>query len=585
MPDPAPASAATDRRLLGRFWRDYLRRHRWLMALGVLTMVIDGSTLALLSYALQPLFDRVFVAGEVASIWWIGGFILSLFFIRALTSVANRVLMTRITMRVASAMQTDLFGHILTLDGRFFQEHAPGQLIDRVQGDTAAVQAVWSLLITGGGRDMITLLSLMAVAVAVDPVWAAVAVVGTPLLILPAILAQRYIRKKAAQLRIQAGRRATRLDEVFHGIQVVKLNRIEAYQSARFAEIVGRIMRAEIRSSASRAAMPAFVDIATGLGFFAVILFGGHEIATGERTVGEFMSFFAAMSLAFQPMRRLGDLAGQWQSAAVSLERVYALFDRKPDIRSPATSLATPPAAAGICLHDVHLSYGDHAVLNGLSFCAQPGQTTAIVGPSGAGKSTVFNLITRLSDPASGHVTLGGHDLRDFDLGVLRDQFSVVTQEAALFDETIRENILLGRTGISESDLARALDAAHVSEFVALLPLGLDTAVGPRGSALSGGQRQRIAIARAILRNAPVLLLDEATSALDATSERLVQDALDRLSRGRTTLVIAHRLATVRGADKIVVLDKGRVVEEGTHDALLARNGHYAGLCRLQFSH
>jgi len=584
MSDPAPASRRTDRRLFGRFWRDYLRRHRWLMALGVLTMMIDGSTLALLSYALEPLFDRVFVAGDVGSIWWIGGFILSLFVVRATTSVVNRVLMTRISMRVATAMQTDLFAHLLSLDGRFFQAHPPGQLIDRVQGDTAAVQGVWSLLITGGGRDAITLASLLAVAIAVDPVWAAVAVVGTPLLILPAILAQRYVRKKAMQLRIQAGRRATRLDEVFHGIQVVKLNRIEAYQVSRFADIVRQIMRAEIRSAASRAAMPAFVDIATGLGFFAVILFGGSEIATGERTVGEFMSFFAAMSLAFQPMRRLGDLAGQWQLAAVSLERLYGLFDRQSDVRPPETPAAAMPTGTAIRLSDVHMSYGDHKVLDGLNFSAEEGRTTAIVGPSGAGKSTVFNLITRLADPALGRVEIGGQDVRQFDLGALRDRFSVVTQEAVLFDETIRENILLGRTGISDAELARALDAAHVSEFVAHLPQGLDTPVGPRGSALSGGQRQRVAIARAVLRDAPILLLDEATSALDATSERLVQDALEQLSRGRTTLVIAHRLATVRDADKIVVMDRGRVVEEGTHDTLLARDGLYASLCRLQFS-
>ncbi|KAB2878290.1 MAG: ATP-binding cassette domain-containing protein, partial [Albidovulum sp.] len=243
-----------------------------------------------------------------------------------------------------------------------------------------------------------------------------------------------------------------------------------------------------------------------------------------------------------------------------------------------------PPETTGIAFDDVHLSYGDHRVLNGLAFTAEPGRTTAIVGPSGAGKSTVFNLLTRMVDPDSGRITLGGVDIATLDLATLRDHFSVVTQDATLFDETIRENVLLGREGVPEEMLRAALDAAHVSAFAEALPLGLETPAGPRGSGLSGGQRQRVAIARALLRDAPVLLMDEATSALDAQSETVVQAALERLSQGRTTLVIAHRLATVRNADRIIVMDRGRVVEEGTHETLLATGGLYAGLCRLQFS-
>ncbi|MCB2105113.1 MAG: ABC transporter ATP-binding protein [Rhodobacteraceae bacterium] len=574
----------SSRRLFARLWRDYLRPHRLSMAIALVLLVVEGSTLALLSYALEPLFDRVFVGGDVGAIWIIGSFILSLFVIRATTLVASRTMLTAIAQRTSAAMQVDLLRHLLTLDGGFFQINPPGQLIERVQGDTAAVQGVWSLLVTGFGRDSVALAALTVVAVSVDPQWAAFAVVGTPLLILPALAVQRYIRRKFGQLREQAGRRATRLDEIFHGITAIKLNRIEDYQLDRFKRIVASIVKAETKSVASRVTVPAMIDIVTGIGFFTVIIFGGREIAQGERTVGEFMAFFSAMTLAFQPLRRLGDMAGQWQTAAVSLRRIYGLLDRQAEVRAEATTPAVAIADTGLRFEDVRLSFGEHEVLRGVSFTAEPGKTTALVGPSGAGKSTIFNLLTRLVDPQSGRIELGGSDIRGFELNQLRDQFSVVSQEPSLFDETIRENILLGRRDISPEALSRALDAAHVTEFTATLPNGLDTPAGPRGSSLSGGQRQRVAIARAVLRDAPILLLDEATSALDATSERLVQEALDRLSYGRTTLVIAHRLATVRGADKIIVLDHGRVVEEGTHDMLLALGGLYAGLCRLQFS-
>ncbi|MCV2869469.1 ABC transporter ATP-binding protein/permease [Defluviimonas sp. WL0002] len=581
---PNATSDYTSRRLFNRLWRAYLRPHRGSMALAVLLMIIEGSTLAFLSYALKPLFDRVFVGGEIGAIWIIGSFILSLFLIRAATSVASRALLTSVAQRTAAALQVDLLRHILTLEGGFFQTNSPGQLIERVQGDTAAVQGVWTLLITGFGRDAVALVALAIVAIMVDPVWALVAVVGTPLLILPAVAAQRYIRRKVQHLRHQSERRATRLDEIFHGITAIKLNRIEGYQLDRFTQIISSIVSAETKSAASRAAIPALIDVVTGIGFFAVIMFGGAEIASGERTVGDFMAFFSAMSLAFQPMRRLGDMAGQWQIALVSLRRIYGLFDRVPAVRSRGAASLPEPADTGLRLTDVRLSYGDHEVLRGVTFTAEAGKTTALVGPSGAGKSTIFNLLTRLVDPQSGTIELGGTDIQHFDLDRLRDQFSVVSQDSSLFDESIRENILLGHTGIDDAALSRALEAAHVAEFAQALPLGLDTPAGPRGSSLSGGQRQRVAIARAVLRDAPILLLDEATSALDATSERLVQDALDRLSAGRTTLVIAHRLATVRNADKIVVLEDGAVVEVGTHDTLLARDGLYASLCRLQFS-
>lgn len=574
---PHPSATA----LLRRFWTDYLRVHRAPMVGAFVLMTLEGSTLALISWMLKPLFDRVFVGKEAGAIWWVGGAIMGIFLLRAVTLIASRSLLSRISLGISTTMQRDLLAHIMTLDGRFFQANPPGAMIERVQGDTIAVQGVWANLITSATRDAISLVMLFAVAVAIDPSWTVAALIGAPILIAPAALVQRYIRRKVRQNRADASARATRLDEVMHGIASIKLNRAEAHQNERFARITDRIRKTQVKVAAMSSLVPALTDIVTGIGFVAVLALGGREVMEGTRSIGDFMSFFTALALAFQPMRRLGGLAGTWQTAAASLERIYQVIDTRPRIVSgPRTR---PAGDTAIRFDEVWLSYDASPALRGLSFTAEAGRTTALVGPSGAGKSTVFNLLTRMVDPDRGAITLGGVPVRDFDLGVLRDQFSTVAQDSALFDETLRDNILMGRPGADDAALRRAMDAAHVSDFVDALPRGLDSAAGPRGSALSGGQRQRIGIARAILRDAPVLLLDEATSALDTASERLVQGALETLSHGRTTLVIAHRLSTIRNADKIIVMEQGRVVEEGSHAQLMAGNGAYARLVALQF--
>jgi len=277
-------------------------------------------------------------------------------------------------------------------------------------------------------------------------------------------------------------------------------------------------------------------------------------------------------------------MSGKWQMAAASVERLQHILNLKPSILSPAEPVAAPNGSPRIQLDDVHMNYGELPVLTGASFVAEAGKTTALVGASGAGKSTVFNVLTRLVEPSSGAVKINELPVDAIDLNDLRSLFSVVSQDAALFDETLRDNILLGREDVDEDKLASVLDAAHISDFIRNLTDGLDEPAGPRGSSLSGGQRQRVAIARALLRDTPILLLDEATSALDTKSEAIVQAALEELSAGRTTLVIAHRLSTVRNAHSIVVMDQGRVVDQGTHDELLARGGIYADLHRLQFA-
>ncbi|CAN1535900.1 MdlB ABC-type multidrug transport system, ATPase and permease components [Paracoccaceae bacterium] len=578
-----PPRTYTSRALFGRFWRSYLRPYLPLMAVAFLVMMVEGSTLGLLSYMIEPLFDQVFAPGGSGMLPLVGGAILGLFLVRATTSVLGRWLLTRVNQNSMGAMQADLVRHLLTLDASFFQENSPGVLIERVQGDTASAQGAAVMVIGGLGRDVVALIGLLVVALTIDPVWTASALVGVPLLLLPALVLRRYLRRKAMLTRRQAGLRAMRLDEIFHGIQAVKLNRMETYQANRFQRIIATIVRAEVKTSAARATLPALVDVITGVGFFAVLMLGGSEVASGARTTGEFMAFFTAMALTFQPIRRLGDLAGQWQVTEASLERIFTLFDTRPSGTRPATSRAHPAKGAPAIEFDaVRFAYPDRPVLEGLSFTAEAGRVTAFVGSSGAGKSTVFQLISALVEPQAGRILIGGVDVQDLSLFDQRALLASVSQDAALFDETLRENLLLGRTGISEDQLAIALRDAEVTGFTSTLPQGLDTPAGPRGSALSGGQRQRIAIARALLADAPILLLDEATSALDTRTEAAVSAALARAQAGRTTLVIAHRLSTVKGADKIIVMDHGRLVEEGTHDSLMAKAGLYAQLQQAQ---
>ncbi|GAB5437290.1 ABC transporter ATP-binding protein [Falsiruegeria mediterranea] len=577
------AKHKSSRELMGWLWRGYLYKHLPLLGIAMVFMLLEGSMVGVLSYMMQPMFDDVFVKGNTDALKWVSLAFLVIFAIRGIAGVVQKVLLTRISQETAAHLRLDLLNRLIRQDTSFHQTHPPGFLIQRVQMDVSAVNHVWQVIITGAGRDAVSLVVLIGVAINVDWVWTAVMLIGVPVLLLPVAAAQRYVRKKAAQARDLGAELSTRLDEIFHGIVPIKLNNLEKYQVNRFDGHMSGFVRSEVRASFGTASITGLVDIMAGVGFMGVLLYGGSEIISGEKTVGEFMSFFTAIGLAFDPMRRLASVSGTWQVAAAALDRLKDLMDEPIKLLSPDKPVAAPSGRPEIALTDVQLNYGEASVLRGLTLRAEAGKTTALVGASGAGKSTIFNLLTRLVDPQAGSVQVGDVEVRDMSLDKLRDLYSVVTQEGLLFDETLRENILLGRTDVSDAQLKEVLDAAHVSDFLPKLDKGLDTLVGPRGSALSGGQRQRVVIARALLRDTPVLLLDEATSALDAQSEKVVQEALDRLSGGRTTIVIAHRLSTIRNADKIVVMERGEVADEGTHDELLARGGIYADLYRLQF--
>ncbi|WP_171052614.1 ABC transporter ATP-binding protein [Ruegeria sediminis] len=569
--------------LLGWLWTDYLRSRMWLLGVAMIFMILEGSMVGALSYMMQPMFDEIFVNGNSGALGWVSAVFFLIFVVRGLSGVVQKTLLTQISLQTGAHIRTDMLNRLIRQDTSFHQTHPPGYLMQRVNADVGAINMVWRAIITGAGKDMVSLVVLLGVAINVDLVWTAIMMVGIPLVLLPIAVAQRYVRKKAASARDLGAVLSTRLDEIFHGIVPIKLNILEEYQVHRYTSQQKGFVRSETRAALGTASITGLIDIMAGLGFMGVLLYGGSEIIAGEKTVGQFMSFFTAIGLAFDPMRRLASVSGTWQTAAASMERVKELLDAPILLLSPKNPVAAPTGLPDIRVRDVKLSYGSAQILRGLSLTAEAGKTTALIGASGAGKSTVFNLLTRLVDPQAGTIEVGGVAVNRMALNDLRNLYSVVTQDALLFDDTLRENIVLGRTDVSAEELQGVLDAAHVSDFLPKLENGLDTLVGLRGSALSGGQRQRVVIARALLRNTPILLLDEATSALDAQSEKVVQAALDQLSEGRTTIVIAHRLSTIRNADKIVVMDRGQVVDEGTHEELLARGGLYADLYRLQF--
>ncbi|MHA7878155.1 MAG: ABC transporter ATP-binding protein [Saccharospirillum sp.] len=564
--------------LIGRLWRGYVFKYAWLLAAAGVLAVLEGSAVGLLSYLVKPMFDRIFVAGNSDDVVWIAMAILVVFSARALGGLGQRALTVTVSLRVITQLQKDMLSHLVRLDTAFFVQHSPGALIDRVRGDTEQLKSFASTALINLVRDGVALIALLTVAILADWRWTLLAMVGIPLVVLPIALIRRLILRTTRKARQVSSVMSTRLDEVFHGINAIKQNNLEDYEDNRFQRETGHFFKYQRRSEVGKAAMPAMIDLVAGFGLVMVVIFGSEQIISGEKSLGEFMSFFTALALIFDPLRRLTNVSGAFLAASASLERIYAVLDLKPTLVSPASPVAMPGdiARRDIVLEDVQFRYNaEKAVLNHLSLVAPAGKMTALVGSSGAGKTTVFNLLTRLIDPQGGRVCLGEDDIRTFDVHELRRQFAVVSQDSALFDESVRQNILLGRLDANPGEVDQAAQEALVTEYTGLLDDGLDSLAGPRGSSLSGGQRQRVAIARALLRDAPILLLDEATSALDTRTEKLIQETLETLAKRKTTLVIAHRLSTVMNADLIHVLDQGQVVESGTHEELLALKGHY----------
>ncbi|MEE2773980.1 MAG: ABC transporter ATP-binding protein [Pseudomonadota bacterium] len=577
-------TTGTQLSLLKWFWRQYLQRFLTLLLLALIFMTIEGSMIGLLSYSVKSLFDDVLFAESLQNIYLVGVVIFSIFSVRALSGLIQRLLVASVAQKVAKNLQSDLVSHLLSLDMEFFFKNAPGLLIERVRVDTQKIVEMGATVVMTLGRDGVSLFSLVAVAVYIDWKWALIAFIGAPLLIFPVLILQNWIRKIALRSRNADADNTTRLDEIFHGVKSIKLNEMEKIEWKRLDAILNRARRLKYKMESGMSGMPALIDLVAAFGFLAVMIFGASEIVSGEKSVGEFMSFFTAMALLFEPLRRLSNISGSAQVAIASIDKVHVIFNEVPKIvnSNVAISVAGLSKTLDIKFQDVSCSYGAQEVLSGINLHCEPGKITAIVGASGAGKTTLINMIPRLIDPTKGKLLIGDVDVRLINLRELRSLISIVSQENSLFDDTVLANIVMGQSSYSQSKLEEVLADSFVSEFLSNLDEGLNYRVGPRGEHLSGGQRQRVLIARALLRDKPILILDEPTSALDSKSEKMVEAALRRLSAGRTTIVVAHRISTIVNAEKISVLKSGQIVEHGTHQDLLLRGNYYPELVKSQ---
>ena len=566
-------------------WSDYLKKYKLLIILVVLLMAVEGSTFGLLSYFIEPMFDQVFAKGDYGAIKWVGFSVAGIFILRAFSAFFNKLITTYIGQNVIATLQKNLLSHLLTFSPTFFQKNSPGSLIERVRGDTAAIERVWATVLAGSFRDLIAVFSLVIVAISIDPIWALIALLGAPLLVIPVFFLRVLIQKTTRNSRSAAADVATRLDEIFHGISSIKLISGEQREYNKFSNRLEKFVKNSIFSEAGIAAVPSLMDIIAGIGFVGVLTYGGYQIIEGTKTIGEFMSFFTAIALLFEPVRRLGTIAGAWQAVFTNLERLRNIFDLSTEIISPEKNNSKKADFTQmIAFENLSLTINEKKILDNVSFSAFPGKTTALVGPSGAGKTTLFNLLGRLIDPDQGNISIGDIAINQMDLNDLRENLSFVSQDSWLFDESIEENIKVGNPNASQAEFQDAVLAANAHDFIEEMPKKEKTPVGPRGSNLSGGQRQRIAIARAILRDTPILLLDEPTSALDNEAEKQIQNALSSLSEGRTTLIIAHNISAIKNANKIIVLNSGKIVGQGKHDELLLNCSVYQSLYQMENS-
>ncbi len=578
-PDSAPTSAALARRL----WRDYVRPRAPRLSVAVVLMAITAAAAASYAWVVKEAVD-LFDARDARILWLAPAAIVAVAAIRSVSLYFQVVMTNGLALKIMQQLQETMFARLMAADYARIAGESVGSLVSRFTNDVtllreALVRAANNLI-----RDSLTVIATLGVMFYLDWMLTLLIVVVYPIAFYPVIRIGAALRRVSNEAQVQMGHVTSFLEESLSGARLVKTYGLQEQEQRRANAAFLERFRLSLSLFAGKARVDPILEVVGGLAAAGVIAFAGWRTLQGAATVGDLVGFVAALGVMAPAIRAIGTLSAVAQEGFAALDRIFALMDERPAIQNAPDAKALTGVKGRVSFDDVAFAYGDGApALNGVTLAAEPGEMIALVGPSGAGKSTILNLIPRLYEATGGAVRIDGHDVRDVTIETLRAHMALVSQSVTLFDASIRDNIAFGRPGAADADIEAAAIAAAAHDFIAALPEGYNAPAGARGERLSGGERQRIALARAFLKDAPILLLDEATSALDAESERQVQAALHRLSSGRTTLVIAHRLSTVRDADRIYVLDAGKVVETGAHDALMEQGGLYAELARLQF--
>jgi subfamily B ATP-binding cassette protein MsbA len=549
------------------------------MLLLALVAITTGVYPLLIEYAVNAI-----EAGDLDKIIEVPLVVVALVIAKSVTLYLQTVATSSVVFRVLKSMQSAMFGRLLTVDLARLNREATGRYLSRFTNDLNVVREALTRVLTNGVRDLLTLVFLVGTMIYMDWRLTLAVLAIYPLAIVPINALGKRMRRVSADTQSYVGDMTALLNESLSGARMVKTYGLEDYETKRANAFFEGFYKWNMKLVRGRSLVDPGMEVLGGIAVAGVISYGIWSVSAGIGSVGSLMGFLSALLLGAAPARALGTLHVVFQEGMAAVQRVFDLVDEEPEIRDCADALDLQLDKGEVAFAAVGFEYEPGApALTDFSLEVAAGTTVALVGPSGAGKSSVINLIPRLYDATSGAVMIDAQNVKDVTLASLRAQMAIVSQDVTLFNDTVRANIAFGRLDATDAEIQAAAKAAAADDFITAMPAGYETVVGDRGLKLSGGQRQRIALARAILRDAPILLLDEATSALDAESERKVQDALEALRHGRTTIVIAHRLATVREADKICVMDQGRVVELGSHDELVAADGLYARLCKMQY--